>query len=735
MGWRVENRTFQVFPNNNGNAGMVYNGVWRLDILNGYVPVPYDGTNWETARYYMGGGYVPDISKIETQMWFFYRAVMYMTIGYESIHFGQIDLMSFKDANHVILTNLTNRIRRVAAEGLPDGTFQPDGSPNYKKVRLELHTESTPPTTPPTFTLNDTIEIPITGSRRKWILLDAHSKDYHEPGTDKLIFNFNSFPVSFQTAEQYPHVSLDLSYRDADFGIVRRGDGSETYFGWACEHLPYLLEIDNYGSSNWQTMNERNVWFPWGYDQITWWGYALTKQQRDEYIRYFHYRLRFLDSNGFFQVPVVRDLALPYIKGDIVPKTYFAHAKFSRNYAHGNQEDVITQFMKHEIVNWYLDRPFVGWYEPQGSQFLVNTVAEQIFYVSKNHRLCNLGHINDAWYVGAVDWSFPDDVGDSITLNKTEGVFYKGLDDKLLHCCYWQNGGWHHQAAITDNVITGKICSSTTGQCFYKSENRVYMTHWNGVQYQTDIIYAEYPTAYINEGILLFYADNQNFLVYRKFDLNLVVCKNTSTANGWPVEIASNLGNATTEVIVAQDGHIYYMGTDNHLYECVFTGVIWETNVVDGRNLANVAGYLRQVLIYNEMGNILNNDLIYLGTDHRLWRAFETETGWHRDALNWSAPANVVDNVVIDSFGKIFYRGTDSRIHSFEWQPDYQKWHYEAILDWRTEPANGISVTDLQTNNVADHLLINRIAGEVFYTDHKGRFCRIIQSNGYNFNA
>jgi hypothetical protein len=149
MGWRVENRTFQVFPNNNGNAGMVYNGVWRLDILNGYVPVPYDGTNWETARYYMGGGYVPDISKIETQMWFFYRAVMYMTIGYESIHFGQIDLMSFKDANHVILTNLTNRIRRVAAEGLPDGTFQPDGSPNYKKVRLELHTESTPPTTPP----------------------------------------------------------------------------------------------------------------------------------------------------------------------------------------------------------------------------------------------------------------------------------------------------------------------------------------------------------------------------------------------------------------------------------------------------------------------------------------------------------------------------------------------------------------------------------------------------------
>jgi hypothetical protein len=255
----------------------------------------------------MGGGYVPDISKVETQMWFFYRAVTYMTIGYESIHFGQIDLMSFEDADHSILTGLTNRIRRVAAEGLPDGTFQPDGSPNYKKVRLELHTESTPPTTPPTFTLNDTIEIPITGSRRKWILLDAHSHSYYIPGTNILIFNFHSFPVSWQMTDKYPHLTLDFSYRNHDdFGIVRRSDGGMTYFGWTCEHLPYLLEVDNYGAPNWQNTPERNDWFPWGYDQITWWGYALTKQQRDEYIQYLHHRLRFLDKNGFFQVPAVR---------------------------------------------------------------------------------------------------------------------------------------------------------------------------------------------------------------------------------------------------------------------------------------------------------------------------------------------------------------------------------------------------------------------------------------------
>ena len=74
---------------------MIYNAIVDFTIVtingNPYPVFSYDPKNWQTSRYYMGDGYVPDLSKVETQMWFFYRAVMYMTIGCESIHFGQIE--------------------------------------------------------------------------------------------------------------------------------------------------------------------------------------------------------------------------------------------------------------------------------------------------------------------------------------------------------------------------------------------------------------------------------------------------------------------------------------------------------------------------------------------------------------------------------------------------------------------------------------------------------------------
>src|SRR5437879_1640666 len=42
----------------------------------------------------MGRGQVPDESRMETQLWFYYQAASYINVGCEGIHFGQVEIMN-----------------------------------------------------------------------------------------------------------------------------------------------------------------------------------------------------------------------------------------------------------------------------------------------------------------------------------------------------------------------------------------------------------------------------------------------------------------------------------------------------------------------------------------------------------------------------------------------------------------------------------------------------------------
>ena len=46
------------------------------------------------------GASVPDMSKPETQLWFYYRARRYLDCGIEAIHFGQVMIMDDADPGH-----------------------------------------------------------------------------------------------------------------------------------------------------------------------------------------------------------------------------------------------------------------------------------------------------------------------------------------------------------------------------------------------------------------------------------------------------------------------------------------------------------------------------------------------------------------------------------------------------------------------------------------------------------
>lgn len=207
-----------------------------------------------------GRSSVPDVSRDETKLYFFYQAATYIDMGIEAIHFGQVELMNKNDRDLHHYAGLLAKIREYASRK----------------------------------------------ARRGMIICDAHV-----PGGgflydgDYLLMDFHSFPLRIKEGQPAQHASLEVGYTDALYG---RSRGGRTYSGWRCESLPYLVEFDNYGGSGRpnepQTEMGGFVWI-WGYDEISW----LANQPDDyrrEWIRYAYDWVREADPNGWLQMPAGR---------------------------------------------------------------------------------------------------------------------------------------------------------------------------------------------------------------------------------------------------------------------------------------------------------------------------------------------------------------------------------------------------------------------------------------------
>jgi len=75
--------------------------------------------------------------------------------------------------------------------------------------------------------------------------------------------------------------------------------------GWKCEHLPYLVEFDNFGGTRTPgepSQTERPSIFTWGYDEITWFSHQ-PEPYRNEWLRYAWKWLKENDPDGFLQMP------------------------------------------------------------------------------------------------------------------------------------------------------------------------------------------------------------------------------------------------------------------------------------------------------------------------------------------------------------------------------------------------------------------------------------------------
>lgn len=208
------------------------------------------------------GSSVPDISRIESQLWFYYLAGSYINLGIEAFHLGQVELIGMNDPERTAWVELLAKIREYAA----------------------------------------------THARRNWVLLDAHvpKGDMIRDGIS--LIDFNSFPLRIkEIPEKAYEGKLEVNYLDA---LFNKSKGCISPSGWACENLPYLVELDNYGRSRIPDVADTTSIFVWGWDEISWFS-LQPEQYRNEWLQYAFEWLRETDPDGHLQMPVSRMISCP----------------------------------------------------------------------------------------------------------------------------------------------------------------------------------------------------------------------------------------------------------------------------------------------------------------------------------------------------------------------------------------------------------------------------------------
>ncbi|HEV2480010.1 MAG TPA: hypothetical protein VGS79_10095 [Puia sp.] len=211
------------------------------------------------------GASVPDVSRPETRLWFYFLAVSYIDLGFEAIHYGQVELMNKNDTDLRWWAQVFTMARAYA----------------------RIH------------------------ARRHMLLCDAHTPGGGLVRDGRLLLDFHAFPLRIKEVPDKPQEAiLELGFSD---GLYRRSKGGITPSGWSCEHLPYLVEFDNYGVSKGPgEPNQGHGGFDWiwGYDEITWFAHQ-SREYRSNWLRYAADWVRGVDTNAHLEMPGSRTESSP----------------------------------------------------------------------------------------------------------------------------------------------------------------------------------------------------------------------------------------------------------------------------------------------------------------------------------------------------------------------------------------------------------------------------------------
>jgi hypothetical protein len=180
---------------------------------------------------------VPDVSRPETQLWFYFLAKTYIDLGFEGIHWGQVEIMNRNDREMIHWSRVLSLARNYAAKH----------------------------------------------ARRHMLICNGHVPSGGLLRDGQLRLDFHAFPLRvMEVADRHEEAILKVGFSDSIYG---RSKGGMTYSGWKCDHLPYLVELDNWGVSKTPGQAKAGGIWIWGYDEISWFAHQ-SRQYRSNWLHY-----------------------------------------------------------------------------------------------------------------------------------------------------------------------------------------------------------------------------------------------------------------------------------------------------------------------------------------------------------------------------------------------------------------------------------------------------------------
>ncbi len=212
-----------------------------------------------------------DITRTETQMFYYYRACRAIDAGFEGIHWGAMELSAEQDDNYACWTKVVNMVREYAKKH----------------------------------------------ARRGFVFNNAHTCGIL--GSDNmLVFDFHCKPSRIHpTADSVNHVSSESNPQKGKLSAVppgipddqqhliiyKKSLGGKTHSGWTCKSLPYFVELDNWGGAHEQYQDTVDyAYWPWGYDEISWFANQPLSYQK-QWIAYAYQQAQKIDPQCFFEMP------------------------------------------------------------------------------------------------------------------------------------------------------------------------------------------------------------------------------------------------------------------------------------------------------------------------------------------------------------------------------------------------------------------------------------------------
>ena len=147
------------------------------------------------------------------------------------------------------------------------------------------------------------------------VLCNAHTPSGGLVRNGELLLDFHALPLRIkEVPDKAQEAILEVGYVDS---IYLRSKGGRTYSGWTCEHLPYLVELDNWGVAKYpgqprQTAGRavKGAYWLWGYDEISWFA-NQSDAYRAQWLGYAWNWVRKTDPNGYVEMPGGRGIVSP----------------------------------------------------------------------------------------------------------------------------------------------------------------------------------------------------------------------------------------------------------------------------------------------------------------------------------------------------------------------------------------------------------------------------------------